>query len=101
MIELTPLINDKEEVIAMEISRIDDKLFSEVLKAQVGDRFSKAKVIKKVDGKITSETVSVVDISEIASLYGSAHKVSRVEIDLKRKKIILPMTYIIDDQNVD
>ena len=96
MIELTPLINDKDEVIAMEISRIDDKLFSDVLKAQVGDRFSKVKVFKNIAGKTTSETVSVVDMTEIASLYGSSHDVSRVEIDLKRKKAIIPMTYIID-----
>ena len=96
MIELTPLTNDKDEVIAMEISRIDDKLFSDVLKAQVGDRFSSATVFKKVGSKVTSDKVSVVDISEIAGLYSSSHEVSRVEIDLKRKKVILPMTYLID-----
>ena len=51
MAKITPIINSKDEVICMSIGEIDDKIISDVLKAQVGDCFSDVKIFKKLKGQ--------------------------------------------------
>ncbi len=97
MASITPIINDKDEVICMSIGAIHDKRVSQTLKAEVGDRFSDVKVFKKsTDGKMTSEIVSVLSPSDAMMLYQALVGASRVDVDLKRKKKIVPMTYLMD-----
>lgn len=97
MASITPIINDNDEVICMSIGAIHDKSVSQTLKAEVGDCFSDVKVFKKsTGGKTTSETVSVLSPSDAMMLYSALVGASRVDVDLKRKKKIVPMTYLMD-----
>ena len=99
MATMTPIVNRNDEVICMEISEINDKIISDVLKAKVGDCFSEVRVFKKeVGGRTKSETYSVLSISDTMALYQALLGAHRVEVDLNRKsgkiKEIVALSYI-------
>lgn len=80
MASITPIINDKDEVICMSIGAVHDKRVTQTLKAEVGDCFSDVKVFKKsTDGKTTSEIVSVLSPSDAMMLYQALVGASRVD----------------------
>lgn len=97
MASITPIINDKDEVICMSIGEIKDKIISDALKAQVGDCFSSVTVFKKTpSGKITNENISILSVTDTLMLYQSLLGASRVDVDIRRRKQTLPISYLID-----
>lgn len=97
MVELTPVVNDANEVLCLEISKIHDKLVSDQLKAQVGDCFSEVVAYKKeATGKVVSEKLPLLSPKDAMMLYQQLLGAHRIDIDLKRKKKTVSMTYLID-----
>lgn len=97
MVELTPIVNDENEVVCLEISKILDKTVSEQLKAQTGDCFSEVVAYKKdAAGKVTSEKLPLLSPKDAMMLYQQLVGAHRIDIDLKRKKKPVLMTYLVD-----
>lgn len=101
MATMTPIVNRNDEVICMEVSEINDKLISNVLRAKVGDCFSEVRVFKKeATGGTTSSVHSVLSISDSMALYQALMGATRVDVDLTRKvgkqKEIVALSYIME-----
>jgi DNA-directed RNA polymerase subunit H (RpoH/RPB5) len=97
MVKLTPLVNDAEEVVGVELNEIAEKDITQVLKAQNGDVVKEVRVFRKSRGKIESTTYPITSASDVMGMYSALVDASSVQVDLKRGKQILPMTYILED----
>jgi hypothetical protein len=97
MVKLTPLINDAEEVVGVELNEISEKDIIQVLKAQEGDVVKEVRVYRKKNGKIESTTYPITSAADVMGMYSDLMEASSVQVDLKRGKKILPMTYILED----
>lgn len=97
MVSLTPIINRKDEVICLEVSEIKNPIVSSGLKVKVGDCFSSVVIFKKKsDGTLSSESHSVLSPTASFSLYPELIDAERVDVDLKRGKSTVLMSYRIN-----
>jgi type II secretory pathway component PulC len=97
MVKLTPLVNDAEEVVGVELNEISEKDIIQVLKAQNGDVVKEVRVFRKTNGKIESNTYPITSASDVMGMYSALLDASSVQVDLKRGKQIFPMTYVLED----
>ncbi len=97
MVKLTPLVNDAEEVVGVELNEISEKDIIQVLKAQNGDVVKEVRVFRNAKGKIESTTYPITSAADVMGMYSALMDASSVQVDLKRGKQILPMTYILED----
>jgi hypothetical protein len=96
MVKLTPLINDQEEVVGVEINEIAEKDILTVLQAQNGDVVKEVRVSRKKNGKTETTTYPITSASDVMGMYSALLDATSVDVDLKRGKVILPMTYVLD-----
>lgn len=97
MVELTPIVNNQDEVLCLEISKINDRLVSDHLKAEVGDCLSEITAFKKsATGKVVSERVPILSPADAMMVYQKLAGATRVEVDLKRGKQIVPLAYVLN-----
>jgi hypothetical protein len=96
MVKLTPLVNDAEEVVGVELNEISEKDIINVLKARNGDVVKEVRVFRKVDGKVESTTYPVTSAADVMGMYSALLDANSVEVNLKRGKSILPMTYVLE-----
>lgn len=96
MVKLTPLVNDQEEVVGVEINEISEKDITTVLKAQNGDVVKEVRVSRKQNGKTETTTYPITSASDVMGMYSALLDATSVDVDLKRGKVILPMTYVLD-----
>ncbi|MDZ4083343.1 MAG: hypothetical protein U1E10_10430 [Bdellovibrionales bacterium] len=96
MVKLTPLVNDQEEVVGVELNEISEKDITTVLKAQNGDVVKEVRVFRKKNGKVETTTYPITSASDIMGMYSALQEATSVDVDLKRGKTILPMTYVLD-----
>jgi hypothetical protein len=97
MVKLTPLVNDAEEIVGMELNEIAEKDITQVLMAQNGDVVKEVRVFRKSNGKIESTTYPITSAADVMGMYSALLDASSVQVDLKRGKAILPMTYVLED----
>ncbi len=97
MVKLTPLVNDADEVVGVELNEIAEKDITQVLKAHNGDVVKEVRVFRKSRGKIESTTYPITSAADVMGMYSALMGASSVQVDLKRGKQILPMTYILED----
>lgn len=96
MVKLTPLINDQEEVVGVEINEIAESDIVTVLKAQNGDVVKEVRVSRKQNGNTETTTYPITSASDVMGMYSALLDATSVDVDLKRGKVILPMTYVLD-----
>jgi hypothetical protein len=97
MVKLTPLVNDAEEVVGVELNEISEKDIINVLKARNGDVVKEVRVFRKAGGKVESTTYPVTSAADVMGMYSALLDATSIEVNLKRGKSVLPMTYILED----
>ena len=96
MVELTPVADANDKVFCQELTKINDPLVRTQLKAEVGDRLSEVVAFKKdAEGKTVRVVFPILSAADAMMMYQGLLGATRIEIDLKRKKKTVAMTYII------
>lgn len=94
MVSLTPIIDRNDEVICLEVSEIKNPVISKELKVKKGDCFSHVVIFKKNDdGSQSSERHSVLSPAASFVLYPELVEAERIDVDLKRGKSTVPLSY--------
>lgn len=94
MVKITPLVNDADVVVGMEINDITDDDIINVLKARNGDVIKSVRVKKKENGKVTTRTYSVLSPADVMNMYSNLLGAESADVDIKRGKTVVPMTYL-------
>lgn len=94
---LTPIVDRNDEVLCMEINTVKDKELSDELQIRSGDCISELKVYRKSKaGRMETENHEVKSPMAAMLLFTALQGADRVDVDVKRKKVKVPMTYWID-----
>ncbi len=96
MVSITPLVNDSDEVVGMELNEISEMDIINVLKAKNGDVIREVRISSKVNGKMTTTTHSILSVADVMGMYSSLKGASRADVDIKRGKKTVPMSYLLD-----
>jgi hypothetical protein len=96
MVTLTPILDENDEVRCVEIAEIRDPVIKDILKANVGDCLTEVSIYREERNGTVKEVYPVLSAVDALLLYKDINGASKVEVNLQRKKQLIPMTYVVN-----